>query len=270
MAIITISRGTASGGEMLAKGLAEKLGYRIVTLETLVKNASRMGPREDTLQDAIFKPPGLLERLGHKRRSYLAFIQLALCEEVKEGNVIYEGNAGHLLLPPETNILRVRMIAPLALRIRMLREKRDISYDDAVAYVHKVDEQRRMWTKFLYGVDILDPQLYDMILNLHTMEISSAVEMVSVAARRPEFVPDEKQRRCLNDYLLAGRVAAALATDPRTSELDVDVTAEEGALSLSGRLATEAQVEAVLEIAKGVDGVKSIDRDGLDHSEPLI
>jgi hypothetical protein len=60
-----------------------------------------------------------LERYRHKKYIYLALIQAALAEEVRTGKVVYHGNAGHLLLPGGTPVLRTRIIAPLEFRVTM-------------------------------------------------------------------------------------------------------------------------------------------------------
>ena len=47
MAIITISRGSASGGLFLAQGLSEKLGYALVSREDVIQAAARQGVSGD-------------------------------------------------------------------------------------------------------------------------------------------------------------------------------------------------------------------------------
>ena len=58
MAIVTISRGSASGGLLLAKGLAKKLGYDLITREEIIRGgASKFGVVEAKLEKAIVGPP---------------------------------------------------------------------------------------------------------------------------------------------------------------------------------------------------------------------
>ncbi|MGC9027548.1 MAG: cytidylate kinase family protein, partial [bacterium] len=49
MAIITISRGTFSGGQMLAECLAKKLGYKSISREILIEVAEKYGISENNL-----------------------------------------------------------------------------------------------------------------------------------------------------------------------------------------------------------------------------
>ena len=98
MPIVTISRGPFSGGRMLAECLAANLDHRCIDRDVIVERAAAQGVAQEDLLDAFEKPPTLLERLNHKKYLYLALIQAALCQEVRDGKAVYHGNAGHLLL----------------------------------------------------------------------------------------------------------------------------------------------------------------------------
>ncbi|HKJ01113.1 MAG TPA: cytidylate kinase family protein [Longimicrobiales bacterium] len=264
MPIITISRGSGSGGQVLAEGVAQRLGYDVVSREEIVREAARFGAPEDGLRRALLRPPGLWDRFNHERRRYLAFVQAALAERVRGGQVVYHGNAGHLLLPGIDHVVCVRLIAPLEFRVRMLRERSGMTEDEALDHIHEVDRQRERWTLFLYGVDWLDPHLYDLSINLRTLEVEDAVDLVAVLSRAARFQPTEASRRSLEDLVLASRVRAALAADPRTASAEVRVRAEGGEVVLAGRLRSTALVDAALDVAGGVDGVAAVDRDNLD------
>ncbi len=67
MAIITISRGTFSGGKRLAACLGATLGYRVISREVLVAAAERYGVREETLVKGIESPPTFWERFSVDR-----------------------------------------------------------------------------------------------------------------------------------------------------------------------------------------------------------
>ena len=127
MAVVTISRGSASGGLLLAQKLGEKLGYEIVSREDVIREAARFGASEETLQEALLKPPTFWDRFKHERRRYLAFVQSALCERARKDRIIYHGNAGHLLLCEVPHVLRIRLIASMPFRIRMVMERQHLS-----------------------------------------------------------------------------------------------------------------------------------------------
>jgi cytidylate kinase len=260
MSIITISRGSGSGGLMLATKVADTLGYESVSREDIVAEATRFGVSETELREALLKPPGLWSRFSRQRTRYLAFMQDALCRRVEKGGVVYHGNAGHLLLPDVAHVLCVRIIAPTAFRAELLRERSDMNQDEALAHIDKVDKERRQWTSFLYGVDWLDPTLYDLCIHLRRMEIDDAAKLVVDAAQCSHFQPTEESRKAMADLVLASRVRAALAADEHTTGAEVTVRADGATVFLRGRLRPASLVDRVLEVVEEVEGVAEVDR----------
>ncbi|MFY9728823.1 MAG: cytidylate kinase family protein, partial [Bryobacteraceae bacterium] len=123
MAIITVSRGTFSGGKALAERLSKRLGYRCINRDMLVRKAATSRVSEHDLRAALELPPAFPGRFNHTRYVYLALIQAALTEEVRSGCAVYHGLAGHLLLKGAPGLLRLRIIAPMEYRIRMAQER---------------------------------------------------------------------------------------------------------------------------------------------------
>jgi len=267
MSVITISRGSFSGGKTLAECLCKRLGYRCIDRDVIVQRAAAFGPSEEELKYALEKPPGFLERFQHKRYRYLALIQAALAEEVRTGKAVYHGLAGHLLLKGGHPILRTRIIAPMEVRIQMLQQRLGYTRARAASYIEQVDADRRKWTRFLYGVDWQDPALYDLVLNLEHITIEDACRMIAtiVLERCFELTPECQQR--MDDLALGSRVRAALAVDPGTCDLEVEVGARSGAVSVRGEVSTIAQIEDVRRVASATRGVDSLD---LAHLAPPI
>jgi cytidylate kinase len=263
MSVITISRGSFSGGKMLAECLSRTLGYRCVDRDVIVESAAAHGVSQDELRDALQKPPTLMERLQHKKYLYLALIQAALTEEVRTGKAVYHGNAGHLLLKGGPHILRLRIIAPMEFRLSMAQERLKLSRNEAVAYIQKTDQDRRKWTQYLYGVDWGDPELYDVVLNLEHMDIPEACAGVSTLVRQRCFEFTPADQAVMNDLALASRIRAELAIHESTSHLEVEVESSRGAVTVHGRIPTMADLEEVRRIAGAVAGVQSVNLDEL-------
>lgn len=263
MSVITISRGTFSGGKILAECIGQQLGYRCVDRDVIVERAAASGVSQEELRNALEKPPGFLERFGHKKYIYLALIQAALAEEVRTGKAVYHGNAGHLLLKGAAPVLRARIIAPLEFRIRMCQERLKLSRFEALAYIEKVDQDRRKWTQYLYGVDWGDPALYDLVLNLEAMDIGEACDIIAAAAREKTFEYTAERQAAMDDFALSSRVKAQLALDPSTSHLEVEVTGRAGAVSIKARISGLEDIDEVRRVAAAVPGVTSVDLEEL-------
>jgi cytidylate kinase len=263
MSVITISRGSFSGGKMLAECLAQSLGYRCVDRDVIVERAAAHGVSQEELRDALQKPPSFLDRLQHKKYLYLVLIQAALIEEVRTGQAVYHGNAGHLLLRGGPHILRVRIIAPIEFRLKMAQERLKLSRAEALAHIEKMDQDRRKWTQYLYGVDWGDPANYDIVVNLEHVDISEACQTVSMLARQRCFEFTPCCQAAMNDLALASRVRTELALAAPTSHLEFDVDAKDGAVRIRGGVSSVREVGEIRRIAGAVPGVASLNLDEL-------
>jgi cytidylate kinase len=259
MSIITISRGTFSGGMMLAEELSSKLGYRCVGREELVKTtAEKYGVSEEKLRSAILKRPSAFRRFTYEREQYLAYIQAVLCEHARADNMIYHGNAGHFLLKGVPHVLRVRIVAPLELRVKFVMERQQILHHDAVKYIEKVDKERIKWTKFLYGVDWRSPELYDIVFNLETENIHFISTMIEYAVQQEPFKTTPESQEMMDGLTLSSLVRAAIASNPDTRDADIVVKADGGAVRIIGKVKTQEVIELVQGIAETVPGVKEV------------
>ncbi len=262
MSVITISRGSFSGGKILAECLAKRLGYRCIDREVIVAKAAAYGVSEQEINEALEKSPTFLERFNPKRHLYLILVQAALSEEVRDGRAVYHGLAGHLLLKGARPILRTRIIAPMEMRIGMLCKRLKYDRNEAIACIEKVDQQRKRWTQFLYGVDWGDPSLYDIVINLECIDIEQACRTICsiVTDKRFEFTPQCRQQ--MHDLALASRVRADLAIRPETFGLDFEVSADDGVVTIRGKVSELDQMEKIKQIVSEVPEVKRLN---LDH-----
>lgn len=258
MPIITISRGSASGGALLAKGLVDRLGYELVSRENIVDEAAKYGVSVEELGRALLQPVGFWERFRHERWRYLAFVQEALCERAKTEKIIYLGHAGQFLLQGVSHVICVMVIAPMPFRIQIVMEREKMTHKEALGYIERMDRYRKEWTRFLYGVDWLDPSLYDLTVNLKTLDVDGAVDVVVTAAQRKEFQSNDASRKAMSNLLLASRVQAALAADKITASVVIEVQAENGVVYLKGKVRPISMVDAVVQVAGRVEGVREI------------
>ncbi len=269
MSVVTISRGTMSGGKLIAESLAKQLEYRCIDRDVIVEKAAASGVSHHELRDALDKPPTFLERLRHKKRLYLTLIQAALTDELRNGRAVYHGNAGHLLLRGGGPILRVRIIAPLDFRIAMAQKRLRFKAEEAIDYIQKMDADRKRWTQYLYGVDWTDPNLYDLIINLVNIDIQDATEAIAHIVRRQAcYEYDEKCKAYMDDLAIASRVKADLALNSATEHIEFNVDCDAGRVSIGGRISDVNLYEEVERIALAVPGVHSVDVSELVSSTP--
>jgi cytidylate kinase len=259
MSIIAISRGTFSGGEALAKRVAERLGYQCLSREANLEAAARgYGIPAEELTAEMERRPSFWHRVMGERTAYLAFVRATLCEQAQRDNLVYHGLVGHLLLPGISHVIRVRVIADMKTRIQVAMQQHNIEHDEARARIEKVDKERRQWIRFLFDVDWDDPQLYDLVLNLTRMSLDGAGATVARLTELVEFQPTAASQQAMQNFALSSRVSAVLARDPRTRDADLRVTTDNGVVTITGETRSPAVEEAVPIVVRQVDGVKEV------------
>ncbi len=272
MSIIAISRGTFSGGEALARRVAERLHYRCLSRETNLETAAQryMVPA-DELAAAMERRPSFWERMVGERAAYLAFVRATLCDEARSGRLVYHGYLGQFLLTGISHVISVRVIADADCRIRTAQQEQHIARENALAYIEKGDRERREWVRFLFEVDWEDSHLYDLVLNLSRMSLHAACETVAQLTERDEFKPNPASLKAMEDLTLRSRVSAALATDFRTRGTELQVTADDGTVTVTGRSRWPEVADAVPEVVRRVAGVTAVKCEiaGISPPSPL-
>ena len=261
MAIITIGRGTKSGGHELAKCLSKELGYPLLGREVVQDAAAQLGVPAEDIGGRMEEKPGRFGRDPLITKLYVAAVQNSILEHVEDGNLVYDGLAGGLLLRDLPGVLSIRLIAPVEFRIQALMADHGMDEDSAVAYIEEVDDARLRWVRAVYGEDINDPALYDMVLNLGSFSIGEACEVVSSAAKEPEFEMTQERHAALEDFRVGCQVHLALLEDLGTQTLDLEASAESGLVVVKGQaplLSTEEVGKRITEIAGSIPGVEEV------------
>jgi cytidylate kinase len=258
VAIITISRGTFTGGQALAECLADKLGYQCLSREVILDAAAAYGVPVERFIEAMEKPPSFWERLTGERSDYLNYTRAALLERARTGNLVYHGYAGHLLLPGISHVIRVRAIADLESRIETAMDRDNVSRKDAIARIKRIDKERADWMRFLFNVDWQDASLYDVVVNVSRLGVEGACDLVAAMPHMSAFQPTVQSRKAMDDLALASRVWIALAADPVTDGASLKATADSGSVIVTGTAISWDVVDAIQGVAARVEGVRTV------------
>jgi cytidylate kinase len=261
MAILTLNRGTRLGAEALAACLARELGYPVLSQEAAQEAAAQLGVPARDLQGRMEERPEAYGRASLLSRLYKAALRNALAETARDGNLVYHGVAGGLLLQDAPGVLSVRLIAPLDSRVRDLMDAEGMDAASAEAYIREIDDSRARWVRTVYGKEIGDPSLYDLVLNLDTFSVEEACEVLCLAARRPEFELTGERLKDLEDFRLASRVNLALLEDLGTQTLELHARARRGIVVVAGEAPireTEEVKNRIVEIARSTNGMTEV------------
>ena len=205
MGIITISRGSYSRGKEIAERLSQKLGYECISREILLKASKDFNIAEVKLLHAIQDAPSVFDHLVDGKRKYTAFIREAFLEYIQKDNIVYHGFAGHFFTREIPNILKVRIIANIDYRIKVVMEREKISEEKARKLIYSIDLERRKWSMYLYGMDTNATELYDLVLQIDSLGEDDAIDFLYNVSTRPCFQTTPESQKKLKEMLESAR-----------------------------------------------------------------
>ena len=257
MSIITISRGSYSYGKEVAEKVARKLGYQCCAREVLLAASKEFNIPEIKLLQAVHDPPSILERFSYGKEKFIAYFQAALLQFLQKDNVVYHGLAGHFYVKGVSHVLRVRIIADMKDRVRIVMGLNNISYEDAIERINKDDLARRKWSQNLYGIDTADPILYDLVIHVHKMSVDDAVEVICHTVGLETFKTTFESQKAMEDLVLASEVKTTLL------ELrpEIQVFVHDGVVTLgaSSQIMKDPDLVREMETITGrISGVKEV------------
>ncbi len=258
MAIITISRGAFSGGQVLAEKVAAILGYRCLGKEVFAEANQRYGVPEAKFTEVLEAVPPWWERWRESVRLYRIVLQAAMCEVAQGGNLVYHGHGGQEFFPGIRHVLKVHLTAPMSYRIEQIRAREGLNEADAVRYIEKVDKARSQRLRAVFGADWRDPSRYDIVLNIAQMTLETAAHLIVEAVRREDYQPTAASERAFQELTIAARVQAALIVSPKTRNLTINVRVEQGEVYLSGILAQSELEQIIVHLIEGLPGVNKV------------
>lgn len=259
MAIIMISSKYQSGREELAQAVAKKTNWPMLTREEIIDGARELGIKVGRLELAMIKKPGRSERLAREKEQYLAYVTSCLCEKAKDGNLIYTGRAGHLMLPGVSNRLRVGLTTPLDIRIKRTAKALNISDEKAALHLKQLDEDIDQWTRAVHHMDSNDPDQYDVSFNLENIGINNAAGILCQMAELPDFQPTPVGRKIIDDLYLASQAKIRLAMDEKTRDSELQVQVDGGIITVTyppHQSQVSSAIPAVLTDLPGCEGIQ--------------
>lgn len=254
MSIISISRGSYHRGSEVAQKVAEVLGYACISRDTILASSRDFDTPEIRVMHNFQYAVQTLERLSFGRERFINFISSSILRFLKNDRYVYHGLAGQFFLREVGHVLKVRIIADLEERVVAEADRAQISPDEARKQLKIDDEERRKWALLLYGIDIVDPGLYDMVLNISAMTVDNAVDLIARAVVFPCYQPTETSVRKIQDLALTAEVKAALFDFP-TAGVFVDA----GRVHIHIKAPEDQSAAISARIEKAVGGIEGLD-----------
>jgi len=186
--VVTISREPGSGGRIVAQSLAARLGFEVFHQEVLREMAKRADVSQQLLSTLDERGLSILEdwisSLVDRRHlwpdQYLQHLMNVIGTIGKHGRSVVVGRGANFILPPE-QLFRVRITAPQRLRIENVARDFKLSQNEAKRRVIKTESNRKAFIRKYFNADIADPTNYDLVINMETLTVDNAVDVVGAA-----------------------------------------------------------------------------------------
>jgi cytidylate kinase len=261
MDFVTFSRELGTGGGEIAEQVAKKLGYNFIDTKAIEKTARDMGFLE-SVEEVDERTPSFFRRfLSHKPSIELDRLNSIIYELARQGNTVFLGRGGQILLNSFDCALHVRVVASRPKRVQNLMEK-GYAKEAAVKAIEKSDHERSSFIRFAFKREWDDPRLYDLVLNMDKLSVNLAIEAILAIAHSDEI------KACTMDSLqsigmmaLADRAEAAIIEAGLSwgQTYSVSVTVPEpGKVRLTGLVEEEGakkRAEGVVNLVKGVEAI---------------
>ena len=259
MAIITISREMGSGGIPIAHKVAEKLGYQLIDGETIMEAAAAYGLSPEAVEQADEKPPHFVDSLDSKQSLDLHLIELIILEAALKGDVVIYGRGGQDLLKDINSVLRTRIIAPFEARVERWSEREWLDPDRARYLVRKSDQQRAGFIKYYFDRDWEDSVHYDLTINTERLSEDMAVQIIcnSIKDENLEGIK-ASSKKILSDLILRKRVEIAILSANDIDAYLLEISVEDGTVTLSGQVHSNAEKKSAEAQARSVKGIKNV------------
>jgi cytidylate kinase len=188
---VAISRQRGSGGAELGRRVAERLDYGFFDREIVEQVAREAKVQRGLVAGLDEHVRSTIDRYvmdafllrSFKESDYLRRLVHVVATLGERGHAVILGRGATFILPAD-QALRVRVVAPRALRVERVAERRKLAPEQAAEEVDRKDAQQRAFLTHDFGVDPEDPTLYDLVVNTGTLGVEAAADLVVAALER--------------------------------------------------------------------------------------
>jgi cytidylate kinase len=255
MAILTISREYGSGGREIGHAVAKLMGYAYINKEDILSDIRSDGPKwEQSVKDLDEHCPTVWERYDWSFRGFAALVQSHILQHALGNNVVIIGRGGNFLFKDIPYAYRIRVVAPLDVRIERIMKREGVDHDTARWLCEKVDSERACFLHSIYGKRWDDAAEYDRVFQITGQSVNDVVALVKDALAERDRNTTDAARNTLTMLAAAATVKAGIATDPRFFIPLLDVTYDGKEIVLRGVTHTPKEHKHIEEAARQLAG----------------
>lgn len=186
--VITISREPGSGGSIIGRKIAELEDLDFFHKEIIIKIAEDAKISNIVMETLDEKGLSLIEEwissLVNRRHlwpdRFLQHLMRVVGTIGKHGRAVIVGRGANFILPSEKT-LKVRVIAPLEIRIKNVAKQFGVSLEEARKRIIRTESDRRAFVRKYFHSDISSHYNYDLIINTGSFTLEDAIKTIREA-----------------------------------------------------------------------------------------
>jgi len=261
MSVITIFNGLFSEAGVVVKRVLDATGYRLVTDQEIVADASKLsGMAEAKIARAFQAKTSVFNSFSHEKERAIAWLRLAMATKLREQDaLLFSGFASQLPPPNIDHILKVCLISGMKERLAIAERTEGYAEKHALKLLHKDDEDRAAWVKALKGEE--DPwanKLYDLVVPVASSGVDRSADLIVEQLANVAVKVTEETKARVENFLLAAKVETLLAGEGH----NVSVAADNGNVTLiinKHVLLLEKLEKELASLVSKVDGVVKVE-----------
>jgi cytidylate kinase len=183
--VVSVSSEPGSGGQVIAKSIAEQMGYDLFQRDIIreIADSADIGASviESIEKERLSGIEDFIATLVSRRylwpEIYLEQLMKVISVIGKHGMAVIAGRGANFILPPNER-LSIRVVAPIELRIQNISRLLNIPEDEARKRVIMTEAKRRAFIRKSFNAEIADPINYDLTFNTEFIRYEAAVAVV--------------------------------------------------------------------------------------------
>lgn len=188
---LLISREKGAGGSAVGQLAGKRLGWQVFDNEIVDAIAKNANVRRELIESLDERDRATVQETVEQwlnpqpidKSGYLAHLREILLTLSHQGDVVIVGRGAQYVLPGQFG-LRVRLVAPVEVRVRRIASHESMSLDRARDAIKESDRERTRLALKEYRKTLTDPLNYDLTLNTAELTLEAATEVVLTALRQ--------------------------------------------------------------------------------------
>ena len=179
MAIITFSEQYASRGESIAREVAQRLGFTLVTPENVHETLRERYQLDYSLSGEISQTP----RERETSKVFANLISATLTDMAVLNDLIVLECGGQFIFRAFPNAIHLRIIAPRDIRAHNIMKDKGLSFAQALEEMEEHDRRHARFLRASFRRPTETPERYDLVINTGALEIEQAADLIIYAVQ---------------------------------------------------------------------------------------